>query len=85
MFHIIISYFNTYIFFRNVVVIFVFSYHVANLAVVLKNLQAGARAQKKILHCLCPGATRQNTRNISHNFNSSARLCEVNWSKRVFN
>ena len=46
MFHIIISYFNTYIFFRNVVVIFVFSYHVENLAVVLKNLQAGARAQK---------------------------------------
>ena len=46
MFHITISYFNTSYCYRNVVVIFVFSYHVENLAVVLKNWQAGARAQK---------------------------------------
>ena len=46
MFHITISYFNTSYSYRNVVVIFVFSYHVENLAVVLKNWQAGARAQK---------------------------------------
>ena len=84
MFHITISYFNTSYCYRNVVVIFVFSYHVENLAVVLKNWQAGARAQK-ILHCLCPEATRQNTRNISHNSKSNTRLCKVYWSKRVFN
>ena len=34
MFHITISYFNTSYSYRNVVVIFVFSYHVENLAVV---------------------------------------------------